>query len=431
MRWGFLGAIAVLASGASLALAQPDSVPVGAACASDFAAEPSQVPGLCCCEPCTASCPPRLWASGEYLLWWTKDGSLHFPIVTYGDANVEDPFQAGALDAPGTVILYGPAALDYGTNSGLRLTLGGWLSDARCLGLEGRGFLLDKRSTIFRATGSAAPGSPVLAIPFFNTSLIPPLYLPGHIIGEDANEGSFPAGLIGGGASGTVVVSSTSRFWGAEVNGLVNGVRGGPVSLDLLVGFRYLDLDEGFRLWSTSALRFDFGNSDQAGLDDFGTQNQFYGGQLGARLGWQRERLTLGLSAKVALGSSHEVLNISGFNSRQNTSGVFLPSGVFPGFLFSEPTNIGRYARDRFSVVPEVEFGISYRLSQWLSASVGYNYLYWTDVLRPADQLNRVINGSQRGGFPLKGAPDPVPPTLNNTTDFWAHGLSFGLEFKY
>ena len=133
----------------------------------------------------------------------------------------------------------------------------------------------------------------------------------------------------------------------------------------------------------------------------------------------------------MALGRSHQVLTISGQNSVQNATGVFEPSRVVPGWIFSEPTNLGRYSRDPFAVVPEAELKVGYRFGANLSAFAGYNFLYWSDVVRPAEQINRVVNGSQRGGFPLIGPADPTPPTLGNSTDFWAHGVSFGLEFKY
>lgn len=429
MRWICTCALALACSFPTLTQAEPAHAPspapgaakgVGGPLLTPDLRELATLPGFTGVQcDCAAPCGPRVWASGEYLLWWIKDGSLPIPLVTFGDAADENPpVQAAALGAPGTIVLYGPATLNYGATSGMRFTLGGWADDSRTFGIEGRGFLLERRATSFRAASGSGPADPVLGIPFFNTSP--------DVNGEDAVEGSFP-----GFATGAVLVSSTSRFWGAEVNGLFNAARRQNLTLDLIGGFRYLDLDEHFRLAGTSFVRADFGNANQFGIDDFGARNQFYGGQLGARVGWQSARLDVAAAAKVALGRSHQVLTIAGQNDIRNATGDFAPSRVVPGFIFSEPTNIGRYSRDAFAVVPEVEVKVGYRFTPNATAFAGYNFLYWSDVIRPAEQINRVVNGSQRGGFPLIGPADPTPPTLGNSTDFWAHGVSFGLELKY
>jgi hypothetical protein len=50
----------------------------------------------------------------------------------------------------------------------------------------------------------------------------------------------------------------------------------------------------------------------QIAQDSFQTRNQFYGGQLGARLELTFGRLSAELTALAALGQSHEVLSING-----------------------------------------------------------------------------------------------------------------------
>jgi len=55
--------------------------------------------------------------------------------------------------------------------------------------------------------------------------------------------------------------------------------------------------------------------------------------------------------------------------------------------------------------------------------------IYWSSVVRPGDQVDPVVNFSQLFGGPLVGPAQPLPQF--NRTDFFAHGLSFGLEFRY
>jgi hypothetical protein len=61
---------------------------------------------------------------------------------------------------------------------------------------------------------------------------------------------------------------------------------------------------------------------------------------------------------------------------------------------------------------------------------VGYNFLYWSNVIRPGNQVDRVINPNLLP--PANGLGGPNRPTFEfHGSDFWAQGVSFGLEFRY
>ena len=61
--------------------------------------------------------------------------------------------------------------------------------------------------------------------------------------------------------------------------------------------------------------------------------------------------------------------------------------------------------------------------------------MYWIRVLRPGNQIDHGVNLTQNavldpnGVGMLVGPARPVPPF--NRSDFWAQGLSLGLEFRY
>jgi hypothetical protein len=164
--------------------------------------------------------------------------------------------------------------------------------------------------------------------------------------------------------------------------------------------------------------------------DAFGTHNLFVGGQVGVDVGLQRGRWSLDLLAKVALGNTHERANISG-NTQFIVPG--LPVSVQQGGLYALPSNIGHFSRDRFAVVPEAGFTVGFQITPRLRALVGYTFLYSSAVIRPGQQIDRGLNvtqlPSQIGAGTLVGAARPAP-TLHGT-DFWAQGLSFGLELRY
>src|SRR5262249_43045061 len=128
---------------------------------------------------------------------------------------------------PGTVVLFG-GSVDNEDRSGGRFRAGYWFDCQQTVGVEGGYFFLGSRSVHFAAGGSGA-GSTIIARPFFNA-----------VTGaEDSELVSLP-GLL----NGTVAASLGSRLQGAELNGVCNLCCGCNGRVDLLAGFRYMQLDE-------------------------------------------------------------------------------------------------------------------------------------------------------------------------------------------
>lgn len=365
-----------------------------------------------------ASTGPALWASADYLLWWISRGPLPTPLVTTG--NPTDPLP-GALGRPSTVALFGGSKLDYGTFAGGRFTLGGWIDCDRTFGAEVGGFRLEQRAIRF-AVASDNAGNP-------------PIYLP--VINQDPSSLTFGKESIytvadplfpdpTGPTFGRVAISSTTRLWGAEVNGLVNLARTCSWNCDGIVGFRYLDLREDLRISGFSNDLFD--DLQQTFNDRFHTRNQFYGGQVGARCGYRCDKFFLEATGKVALGSTHEVVEIQG-NSTWGGTGFFPSPGVYPGGVYTQLSNIGRNSADYLTVVPQVGLKLGVNLTSCVSANVGYDFLYWSSVIRPGNQIDPNLNPTQFPGAGLNGALLPAP--FFNRSDFFAHGVSFGLTFAY
>src|SRR5262249_14635228 len=123
----------------------------------------------------------------------------------------------------------------------------------------------------------------------------------------------------------------------------------------------------------------------------FSTRNQFYGGQIGTRAEVCRGPMFVDFSGKVAFGSTHQVVSIDG-NTSLIESGVV--TGTVPGGALALRTNIGRTAHDHFTVVPEVGVQVGCQVTDHVSLFVGYNFLYWSSVVRPGDQINRTVNAN-------------------------------------
>ncbi len=354
-----------------------------------------------------------VWVGAEYLLWGMKNAPAP-ALVTAGP-----PGSAGILGQPGTVTLFGPGSdLTGSLRSGARFTAGFWCDDDQTFGLEGSYFFLAAQTRAFDAGGTGAPGSLVVARPFFNA-------LTGRADSEVVAAPGAVAGVVG--------VAASSLLQGCDVNTVCNLSCSGHYRLDALAGFRYLDLNEGLgiteNLTGLPAGALGAGSNFLLG-DRFDTHNQFYGGQVGIRGEGSSGRLFATLAARLALGDTHQTSDVNGvtFNSSAAPGSPPLVGG-----LLALPSNSGHFTRDRFTVVPELNLGVGVTVAHGVRVSVGYTLLYWSGVLRPGDQVDRAVNPA---ALPINGGPagamNPVrPAVVFKESDFWAQGLNVALEFRY
>jgi hypothetical protein len=225
---------------------------------------------------------------------------------------------------------------------------------------------------------------------------------------------------------GGVFIASTSQLWGVEGNFLCNLRDCRQTRWDLLAGFRYLDLHERLTV-NEATLLFDPGTATNA-VDEFDARNQYYGWQLGLRSTLTRGRLSLISTSKLALGFTHQVLDRRG-------STTFFEFGPDPitvqGAQLVLPGNYGRDTRDKFAVLPAGSIQVAYQVTKYMTAFIGYEGLYLSDVVRPGANVDRVLDPQ---GLPLPEGPGVAtarPSRGFETDDFWASAVQFGLGFRY
>jgi hypothetical protein len=367
--------------------------------------------------------PWRIWARVEYLLWWVRDDHAAVPLVTTGPAGAS---RSGALGEPSTSVLVGPN-LDYRLNSGGKLWLGGWFDSNAVLGVEVTGFCLETHTTHEKAYSNRTTGAPVIARPFLNT-------LTGL---SDAQIITTPADALGGRYFGGIGIFGDSRTWGGEANLLLNVICAAQSRWELVGGFRYLGQKDQLRSDQSSTVlapgTVGFAGQpapvpDIVSLRDYlETTNNFYGGQLGIQGRMVTGPFTLDLGAKVGLGCTEEHLEALGRTLLTNPGGVTLYQA---GGLFV-PATVSSMDRARVAFVSEVNLRLGYRITERWTASVGYTFLYWNDVIRPAGQINPAVDPRQLPtSLYFNPAASPAAFALHST-DFWAQGLTVGLEFRY
>lgn len=371
---------------------------------------------------------PRWWAGADYLLWRTKSMPVNVPFVTTGP---ESDLFAGSIGRPGTRVLYGDKSINLGLLSGLRVQTGLWLDDDNSLGIELGGLLLEQGGETARFTGGAN-GTPFFGIPFLNARTGQQNVF---FVSQNFNDPAVSAFL-----TGQLDISTKSSFWTSEINAIVN-LRESPESWLLgLVGFRSMGLDESIRFTESLRSLVPGGSVTFAGatidspqsvgtMDSFKTATRFYGPQLGTRFGTTLGGLVLSAHAAVAMGVNQQDRVIEG-------SSVLMSGGrvisALPGGVYALPSNMGRTMQNDFSVVPEAGLSLGYQLTPWLTARMGYNFIYWNNVGRASQQVDSTINPSLVPtdiSYGTPGGPNR-PGAAFRTSDFWAQGINFGIEIK-
>ncbi len=387
-----------------------------------------------CCGPNNH----RWYVSGDYIYWWLRDSGLP-PLVTTGSPQSTAVIESGNLNRaidPNTQVLFGGAPLDNQGRNGGKFEIGRWFGQNKPWAIEFGGFFVGDRTTTFHADNTQFP---TLSRPF----------VVANIPREGVDNFAQP-GLL----AGSIDITSNSSFYGAHADWRRKVWCGCRLNVDGMIGFRYLNFDEDLNIVERSTVIANnvvAPNLNNAPIplglsniitDRFRVDNDFYGGMIGLNSTYQRGRFSLDMGAKVSLGNTHQTLEIAGNQDIIYPNGQRFP---FAGGLLARPSNIGSFSQDKFTVVPEVNFGVGYQLTQHFKFSVGYNFLYWSNVLRVGDQVDRTVNVNGIPYFPQTGAAghtDPVtglavpqgparPSVVFKETDFWAQGISAGLLWTW
>lgn len=398
------------------------------------------------CPPWRCGPPARVWARAEYLMWWTK-GMYTPPLVTTAPngtprfvpgTDPQVPF-AGALGQPGTQILFGGQDLFDELRSGGRITAGIGLDWCYGLGLEFEYFGLGKSHERFLATG--LNGDPILARPFFDVNF-------NNGQGVQSRElVSFPDTIEG---SVRVNAENSLNSYGIRLRQnlccgnldlgpccadtcCLQNVSHGHTRWDFIYGYRHVDLEDSI------GIREDLVEIDPTipvadrqrfiVRDGFSSSTRFDGVDLGLAYEFQRCRWSMDLLAKIAFGNNRQRVRINGSTDSTLPDGTTVDGFPRPGGLLTQTTNIGNYDNDHFSVIPEVGVTLGYRLTNNLSLTCGYTFMYWTNVVRAGEQIDFNVDSRLLADPNAAGA--TRPQFTFHTTDFWAQGLNFGAECRW
>lgn len=389
------------------------------------------------------------------------------PLVIASENNDFDPAE----------VIYGDEKTLLDSRDGGRFTIGYWEDDLGQWGLEGEFLFLGEENETFLAgnRNGAAPMGDELFIgrPFFN--VFPFETIPGDP-GSEIPRGRSVEDVDTNALDGTVSVDIHSEFssWGlrarhnlccrptclvdcgagvacgagvydacaggvgcgsriAQLPGplgrLCRLVRCGTRRVDILFGPRWANLDEHIHI-TEDLQELDLPNTTFLLRDQFDTSNEFVGGEIGFQIEWEAKRWSLDLLSKVAFGNTRQQVFIFG----QTDSTV--PGGMSEsdrGGLLALSSNDGFRERDQFSVLPEIGLKLGCLVTPRLRLSVGYTLLYWSNVVRPGEQIDLDLNATL---IPSQNVPpqptDPDHPRFDwKQTDLWVQGINFGAEYRW
>lgn len=346
----------------------------------------------------------RVWADADYLLWWVKGAP--FPSLLTSNSFGFTP----TIGDDGTSVVFG-GRQNLPALPGGRVTAGAWLGSSGAIGLEASGFVLGQQSATISNFGSANSAT-VYGLPYSLASGTPgsvPLY-------GNLNDPFSPPPAASNGAT---LLTNVIRLWGAEGNALMNLSTSDAWQFSALGGFRYINLTEQLNITN-------FGTAvdgvppllDGTIADTFGSQNRFYGGNIGGTVKGTWGSLVWGVTGKLALGVNSERI-VAG----ETSSGTIFGAPITNQGL-ALASNSGTFTRDYFCLVPEVGLNFGYRLTSNVTLTTGWTFLYMSAVARPGAQIDTVFQVDNNGNL--------IRPRIPFTqSDFFAQGLNCGLQVRF
>jgi hypothetical protein len=234
---------------------------------------------------------------------------------------------------------------------------------------------------------------------------------------------------------GEIAVKSDMNFLGAEAL-LRRAIRSGDnYRLDGVVGYRYQRLLDRLSVDESMTLARETDSAETTWLgrfDEFASENEFHGGEVGLIGRWWGCRWALQTVGKVALGGTRTTTGIDGGTVRivtHDDPDVDPVQTAYAGGVLALPSNLGRYARTESAAVGELGIRLEYALNKQCRVMLGYTVIYWSSVARVTDSIDVRVDPSQ---IPPAADPSAESPAFAfQDTDFWAQGLNAALHIDF
>ena len=355
----------------------------------------------------------------EYLLW--KTTGQHLPVLaTTSPAGT--PFaESGVPGAPGTSVLYGNQTILDQYRSGTDWRHGFWFDEAHTSGIDAGLFYLGNRVETYYIVSNP---NFLVSRPFTDAATGTPMAVP-VLYNNPADTSNVFLGHF--------TTQSNTNLWGADFNIRRNLYSDENLRMDVTAGYQFMRLHDtveiGESLSNVSGGGYTPGTAIGS-LDQFFSTSRFNGLLLASLNEWNYDRLFMQANVKIAIGTNRNDVNIQGhtFIDQVDQFRINREGGVLTG-----PSNIGQHTENEFSVIPQGSLMFGYQITQQVRIFAGYSFMYWTNVVRAADHINTTVNSSN---LPIAlsqptGTGPAQPAFTFHDSDFWAHGVTIGLDFRW
>jgi hypothetical protein len=168
--------------------------------------------------------------------------------------------------------------------------------------------------------------------------------------------------------------------------------------------------------------------TDAQYFDNFTVHNRFYGGQVGLSTEGRWGLFFLDADGRMGLGVMEQEARVSGGTLLRSADGT---PASFDGGVLAQPGNEGTFTQGRFAVALELGLRGGYEFTPNVRAVVGCDYLFLSQVARPAGLIGPVASAQvpqlHVPGATTAAGPSPAIPS----SGFSAEGLTCGLEIRY
>jgi hypothetical protein len=345
---------------------------------------------------------PMFWLDGDYLLWRTK-GGLVPPVVVgiYSSANPPLPVD------PRMSFPVSDDHINGSLQSGYRLRAGMWTDKPQGTGYEAiyTSFLHNESTNTFFGGWNSILARPFVDVVQRSTAVLQLSNTIGTLQGVAAMRTQFDSD-------------------GFELNMLRRGPAMIGEQMHWVLGVRYWGLEESLAIEGASQ----GGNLRVASFDSFATQNRFLGPQFGGQWLWERGRMSIDVSLKMAVGAMRQETSIDGGSTAMLASGAAIQR---QGGLLALSSNIGDYDRTKLAWIRDTSFNLRYRITDNVQFRLGYEFFWASSVLRPGQQIDLGVNPTL---LPFNNASlsGPIRPWYRPDGEiFWMHGINVGLSVQF
>jgi hypothetical protein len=354
---------------------------------------------------------PRFRATAQYSLWWITPMNTPDLIQTVPSGIAQQSFAGGTPLPEGSTTRYFPESrqLEFGAFSGVR---GNLAVNFDRFGLEVDYIYLPTVTKTGELFNAGTPSS--VAQSYIRAGSNTPISL---------------LASLDGSASGGIRSDVSSQLYGAELNARLPFYNFLTDVTDAVVGVRYLDLQESLNIYTRSDLNT---GTSIVVQDSVHTTNRFYGAQVGfnGRINGTCRGIGFDSTGKMALGSVRQEATLSGSNT------LFAPGAaadVENGGLYARGASLGTFSRDKFAMIYEQTFNVTYNFTANAQVFVGYSIIWISSVMRPGEAIDPYINDSNVRFVAGAPAGNTVNrPAFNwNANDMWMQGMNFGVRLQY